>query len=173
MFTKNKSTPTSTSGSSIKPSQGNPVQKAIKPASSKPTARTAPSIISADMGIVGSVSSDGEMQIDGRIDGDVTAVSITIGQSGTIQGEVKAQTVIVRGRIIGSIRARKVELETGAHVEGDIVHASLAIQSNAVFQGQVKHADNPLQASSGASASDSSDTVTAQANGATDSALPS
>ena len=123
------------------------MQNAIKSASTKPTARSAPSIISADMGITGSVTSDGEMQIDGRIDGDVTAVSITIGQTGTIQGEVKAQTVIVRGRIIGSIRARKVELETGAHVEGDIVHASLAIQSNAVFQGQVKHADNPLQTS--------------------------
>ena len=84
------------------------MQNAIKPASAKPTARSAPSIISADMGIKGSVTSDGEMQIDGKIDGDVTAVSITIGQTGTIQGEVRAQTVIVRGRIIGSIRARKV-----------------------------------------------------------------
>ena len=105
MFTKNKSSsPTPTTPS--KTSSGNPMQNAIKPASAKPTARSAPSIISADMGIKGSVTSDGEMQIDGKIDGDVTAVSITIGQTGTIQGEVRAQTVIVRGRIIGSIRAR-------------------------------------------------------------------
>ena len=120
-------------------------QNAIRPAATKPTARSAPSIISADMAITGSVTSDGEMQIDGKIEGDVTAVSITIGQTGSIQGEVKAQTVVVRGRIVGAIRARKVELESGAHVEGDIVHASLAIQSNAVFQGQVKHASDPLE----------------------------
>lgn len=91
------------------------------------------------------------MQIDGKIEGDVSAVSITIGQTGSIQGEVKAQTVVVRGRIVGSIRARKVELESGAHVEGDIVHASLAIQSNAVFQGQVRHADDPLEQKSSSS----------------------
>lgn len=142
MFTKTKGTGNT---ADTKPSSATPAQNAIRAASSKPTARTAPSIISADMSVKGSVSSDGEMQIDGKIDGDVTAVSITIGQTGAIMGEVCAQTVVVRGRIVGSIRARKVELESGAHVEGDIVHASLAIQSNAVFQGQVKHASDPLQ----------------------------
>ncbi len=142
MFTKtNKGTGGNTS---TKTSVTSPAQNAIRPASSKPTARSAPSIISSDMLISGSVSSDGEMQIDGKIEGDVSAISITIGQTGAIQGEVRAETVIVRGRITGSIRARKVELESGANVEGDIVHASLAIQSNAVFQGQVKHDTDPL-----------------------------
>lgn len=145
MFTKSKGG----DGPDKKTSTGpTPAQNAIRPAASKPTARSAPSIISADMLIKGSVSSDGEMQIDGKIEGDVSAASITIGQTGAIQGEVRAQTAVVRGRIIGSIRARKVELESGAHVEGDIVHASLAIQSNAVFQGQVKHASDPLQETS-------------------------
>jgi len=142
MFTKSKGGDGPEKKTSAAPT---PAQNAIRPAAAKPTARSAPSIISADMHIKGSVSSDGEMQIDGKIEGDVSAVSITIGQTGSIQGEVRAQTAVVRGRIIGSIRARKVELESGAHVEGDIVHASLAIQSNAVFQGQVKHASDPLQ----------------------------
>lgn len=160
MFTKPKG-PTDTSGKQT----ATPTQNAIRPAASKPTARSAPSIISSDMLIKGSVSSDGEMQIDGKIEGDVAATSITIGQTGSIQGEVKAQTVIVRGKIMGSIRARKVELESGAHVDGDIVHASLAIQSNAVFQGQVKHADDPLKqqsatAPTSASASETSTTTT-------------
>ncbi len=142
MFTKtNKGNDTTSSQKSSTP----PAQSAIRSAASKPTARSAPSIISADMFIKGSVTSDGEMQIDGKIEGDVSAVSLTIGQTGSIQGEVKAQTVVVRGRIVGAVRARKVELESGAHVEGDIVHASLAIQSNAVFQGQVKHSSDPLK----------------------------
>lgn len=143
MFTKtNKGNDTQ---SSPKSNNTPPAQTAIRSASTKPTARSAPSIISADMYIKGSVTSDGEMQIDGKIEGDVSAVSLTIGQTGSIQGEVKAQTVVVRGRIVGAVRARKVELESGAHVEGDIVHASLAIQSNAVFQGQVKHSSDPLK----------------------------
>lgn len=157
MFTKTKSTDTPSENKSAAPQT--PVQNALRPASSKPTARSAPSIISADMLIKGSVLTDGEMQIDGKIEGDVTAASLTIGQTGVIQGEVKAQTIVVRGRIIGSIRARKVELESGAHVEGDIVHASLAIQSNAVFQGQVKHAADPLQQTDGGAAGSRPDTA--------------
>lgn len=143
MFTKSKGTDT---GSDKKQTpMPTPAQTAIRPAAAKPTARSGPSIISADMTIIGSVTSDGEMQIDGKIEGDIGAISLTIGQTGSVRGEVRAQTVVVRGRIIGSIRARKVELESGAHVEGDIVHASLAIQSNAVFEGQVKHTADPLK----------------------------
>ncbi|KCZ94511.1 putative lipoprotein [Hyphomonas johnsonii MHS-2] len=110
----------------------------------KPAARAA-SIICADMKINGSVTSEGALQIDGVVDGDVSATDITIGASGHITGEVKAEVVKVKGKIRGSIRARKVELESGAHVKGDIVHASLQIQANAVFEGQVKHADDPLK----------------------------
>ncbi|MEM7661905.1 MAG: polymer-forming cytoskeletal protein [Pseudomonadota bacterium] len=138
MFTKAK-------GNEPTKSETPPAQNAIRPANSKPGTRAAPSIISADMVIKGSVTSQGEMQIDGVIEGDVQGSSLTIGQTGSIQGEVIAQAVTVRGKVIGSIRARKVELETGSRVEGDIVHATLAIQSNAVFEGQVKHADDPLK----------------------------
>ncbi len=142
MFTKtNKGgeSPTAATGT------GSPAQDAIRPASAKPTARPAASLICADMTITGSVLSDGSLQIDGTVEGDVQAADITIGSSGVITGEVKAELVRVKGTIRGSIRARKVELETGAKVEGDIVHSSLSIQANAVFEGQVKHANDPLK----------------------------
>lgn len=141
MFTKTKA------GESPAPtaSAPNPTQDAIRSAASKPAGRAAASIICGDMKINGSVSSEGALQIDGHVDGDVAAADITVGQSGQIVGEVKAEVVKVKGTIRGSIRARKVELESGARVEGDIVHTSLSIQSNAVFEGQVKHADDPLK----------------------------
>ena len=139
MFTKNKST------ESAPPLT--PAQDAIRSAASKPTARTAASIICSDMHIVGSVSSEGALEIDGTVDGDVTALDIVIGASGVITGEVKAEVVRVKGTIKGAIRARKVELETGATVKGDIVHSSLSIQPNTVFEGQVKFADDPLETS--------------------------
>lgn len=141
MFQKNSRTATPTPQEPQKPA---PVQDTIRAAASKPAARAA-SIICSDVKINGSVVSDGALQIDGVVDGDVSATDITIGASGQITGEVKAEVVKVKGRIKGSIRARKVELETGAHVKGDIVHASLQIQSNAVFEGQVKHAEDPLR----------------------------
>lgn len=141
MFTKNSKTP---DHPPVEPPKVAAAQDAIRGAATKTAARAA-SIICADMKINGSVTSEGSLQIDGIVDGDVTATDITIGASGQITGEVKAEVVKVKGKIRGSIRARKVELETGAHVKGDIVHASLQIQSNAVFEGQVKHADDPLR----------------------------
>lgn len=127
------------------PLSSNPAQEAIRGASSKPAGRAAASIICADMKINGSVYSEGALQVDGSVEGDVTAQDITIGASGTITGEVIAEVITVKGTIRGSIRGRKVELETGAKVEGDIVHTSLTIQANAVFEGQVKHATDPLK----------------------------
>ncbi len=144
MFTKTKGADSQHAPTA---SAGNPTQEAIRSASSKPAARTAASLICSDMKIVGSVTSDGALQIDGKIEGDVSAQDIVIGASGVISGEVIAEVLVVKGTIKGSIRARKVELETGAKVEGDIIHTSLSIQPNAVFEGQVKHAADPLQAS--------------------------
>ena len=141
MFTKNNKTPDNTPVEAPKVALA---QDAIRVAATKTAARAA-SIICADMKINGSVISEGSLQIDGIVDGDVSATDITIGASGQITGEVKAEVVKVKGKIRGSIRARKVELETGAHVKGDIVHSSLQIQPNAVFEGQVKHADDPLR----------------------------
>ncbi len=153
MFTKNKNSSTPQSPQMPAPTKPATQHDAIRGAAMKPSSRAA-SIICGDMKINGSVVSEGALQIDGIVDGDVSATDITIGASGQITGEVKAEVVRVKGKIIGSIRARKVDLETGAHVKGDIVHSSLQIQSNAVFEGQVKHADNPLRDASPKGAND-------------------
>ncbi len=107
-------------------------------------ARSGPSIISADMKIVGAVQSTGEVEIFGQIEGDVRASGVTIGENGAVKGKVVAESVVVRGTIEGRIHGRKVQLCTGAKVHGDIFHASLAIEPNALFEGAVKHAQDPM-----------------------------
>lgn len=145
MFTKTKGeTP---------PAGFTPAQDAVRSASSKPAARVGASIICSDVEIKGSIKSAGALQIDGQVEGDVSSGDITIGSTGQIIGEIKAETLRVKGKIVGSIRARKVELETGATVEGDIYHAALIIQPDASFEGQVKREENPLKESAPKAAS--------------------
>lgn len=122
-----------------------PAQDAVRSASSKPAARVGASIICSDVQIKGSIKSAGALQIDGQVEGDITSGDVTIGSTGQIIGEIKAETLRVKGKIVGSIRARKVELETGASVEGDIFHAALIIQPDANFEGQVRREENPLK----------------------------
>ncbi len=107
-------------------------------------ARSGPSIISADVKMTGHIVSQGEIDINGQIEGDVRASALTVGETGAVKGEVIAESVVVRGTVEGRIRGRKVQLCTGAKVRGDIFHASLAIEPNAIFEGAVKHAQDPM-----------------------------
>jgi cytoskeletal protein CcmA (bactofilin family) len=104
----------------------------------------APSIISADLVVNGTLSSTGDIQIDGRVEGDVQSAGLVIGDKAFIHGEVMAEDVTVRGRVQGSIRARKVLLCSTSHVEGNILHEAFAVETGAFFEGNCRHHDNPL-----------------------------
>lgn len=120
MFSKNSK------GSSTEVSQ----QPAAKP--------SPPSIISADLKIVGDLSSDGEIQIDGSIDGDIRTKSLLVGETADIKGEIVAETVVVHGAITGQIKSRDVNLAKTAHVVGDVLHENLSIDTGAFLEGHCK-----------------------------------
>ena len=97
-----------------------------------------PSIISADLKIVGDLRSEGEIQIDGTIEGDIRTNSLLVGETANIKGEIVADTVYVHGSISGQIKSREVNLAKTAHVVGDILHENLAIETGAFLEGHCK-----------------------------------
>ena len=105
---------------------------------------SAPSIISADLVVNGTLTSTGDIQIDGRVEGDVRSAGLVVGDKAFIQGEVLAEDLTVRGRIQGSIRARKVLLCSTCHVEGNILHEAFSVEAGAFFEGNCRHSDNPM-----------------------------
>jgi cytoskeletal protein CcmA (bactofilin family) len=113
--------------------------------------KAAPSIISSDMTVNGALNAAGDIQVDGKVDGDITSGSLTVGEKALVNGEILAEEVIVRGKIVGSIRARKVQLCSTCHVEGDIYHQALAVETGAYFEGNCRHSDDPLKEGTGAS----------------------
>jgi cytoskeletal protein CcmA (bactofilin family) len=118
---------------------------AVATTSAKRSGRaSAPSIISADLTVVGMLISAGDVQVDGRIEGDVRAKGLVIGDEANIQGDVYAEDAVIRGRVEGGIRANKVQLCATSHVEGAILHEALAVEAGAFFEGNCRHSDNPL-----------------------------
>ena len=108
-----------------------------------------PSIISTDFRVAGNVTSEGDIQLDGSVEGNVKARSLTIGQGGAVRGEVKADKVQVQGTVTGPIRARTVEIAKSAKVTGDVFYESLTVETGAVIDGACKRwdadkADKPL-----------------------------
>ncbi|MBU6298334.1 MAG: polymer-forming cytoskeletal protein [Alphaproteobacteria bacterium] len=121
-----------------------PVGPAAMQAKRMPRSSSAPSIISADLTVTGTLASTGDIQIDGRVEGDVHSAGLVIGDKAFIHGDVTAEEVTVRGRVQGSVRARKVLLASTCHVEGNILHEAFAVETGAFFEGNCRHADNPL-----------------------------
>ncbi|MES2894534.1 polymer-forming cytoskeletal protein [Phenylobacterium sp. LH3H17] len=96
----------------------------------------APSLISDNITIEGSVIGEGELQIDGVVRGEVRVDKVTIGETGHVEGAIFAEVVETRGRVIGQISAKQVRLHGTAYVDGDITHEQLAMESGAFFQGR-------------------------------------
>jgi cytoskeletal protein CcmA (bactofilin family) len=107
--------------------------------------------IGSGMSIVGTVECNGPAQVFGRIEGELRASDLMIGDGAAIDGSVIAQNVTICGHVKGTIRAVRVKLENGAAVEGDIFHRSLSIDENSLFEGSSRRVENPIDTSSSTS----------------------
>ena len=105
---------------------------------------TVPSIISGDLVVKGTLVSAGDLQIDGRVEGDIRAGALVVGEKASIEGDIIAEDATVRGHVQGSIRARKIQLCATGRVQGNILHEALSMEAGAYFEGNCRHSDNPL-----------------------------
>ena len=95
------------------------------------------STLSSDLQFEGSVSGGGDLQVDGSIKGDVRVGRLIVGETGAIEGNVAADYLEVRGRVVGAVTGKQVKLVSTAYVDGDISAEQLSIDIGAYFQGRV------------------------------------
>ena len=106
------------------------------PAAARPRTPSVPSILGRDITITGDIKTDGDVQVDGRLDGNIKAGSLTVGESGAVNGKIIAGTVHVRGKVTGKIEANVVDLSDTANVQADLVQDQLTIANGAFFDGK-------------------------------------
>ena len=107
---------------------------------------TKASLIAEGTTVDGGVSGDCQLQVDGIVHGDVAVTHLSVGEGGKVEGASKAQSVEVRGRVLGSIAAKEVKLLAGCNVEGDISHEQLIIEPGAIFEGRSLRLQRPVAA---------------------------
>ena len=90
------------------------------------------------------MKTDGDVQIDGVVDGDVESDFLTIGDSAIVNGSIVGEVIRVAGTVNGEITGRVVELTRTARIAGDINHHSLAIEAGAFVQGLCRCIDPKL-----------------------------
>lgn len=109
--------------------------------SPKPTDIAGMILIGKSFVIKGQVSCDGDLYIDGQIEGSVDPKGhrLTIGPEGRLKANVSARAVVVRGRLEGNIQAsERVDLKQSAIVVGDIVTQTISIESGANIKGSIE-----------------------------------
>src|SRR5215467_6073819 len=93
-------------------------------------------VIAKGLKIVGSVTVEGLVEVNGQIDGELHCISLVIARGAHINGIVAADRIVVDGTVEGPIQGGAVILKSQAHVVGDIHHRSLAIERGAYFDGR-------------------------------------
>lgn len=93
-------------------------------------------VIGAETIIRGEISSKGTVKIDGRLEGDITADCVIIGDSGSVVGDVAAKTFIAGGKLQGNVRSSEsVEILSSGEINGDIATPRLSVAEGAIFDG--------------------------------------
>ena len=90
--------------------------------------------------IEGEMSGNEDIVVDGKIDGTIQLPEhvLTIGRAGRVTAQVSAKSVVVLGRLNGTIRASdKVSIAETGRVEGQISAPRLAVAEGACLQGTV------------------------------------
>ena len=85
----------------------------------------------------GTINVPHSIRIDGSFKGKLqTAESITIGDAGVVEAEIKAHSAFVFGKVVGNMYIEdRVELQASATVIGDLHVKELVINEGAVFHG--------------------------------------
>jgi cytoskeletal protein CcmA (bactofilin family) len=106
------------------------------PSHSAPRKLAMASLVAEGVRIKGDFATEGDLHLDGTLEGDLSVGQLTVGETGALNGAVQADSVEIRGRVTGTITARRVRLWATARVDGDISHGELAIEAGARFVGQ-------------------------------------
>lgn len=87
--------------------------------------------------IDGNIKTDNSIRVDGGIKGKlVSKNTVTVGESGRIQGDIEALNAIIAGKVKGKVVVgEKLVLESTASLVGELKAKKLIIDEGSVFEG--------------------------------------
>lgn len=95
------------------------------------------SLISSGVEIKGDINSQGSIRIDGQVEGNINIKGdLILGEKGKIKGEVKAENIIIAGKLEGRATAgTRFEIAATGSITGDINATTLIIDEGGTLDG--------------------------------------
>jgi cytoskeletal protein CcmA (bactofilin family) len=105
------------------------------------------SIIGAGMRVVGDISADGVVKIEGTVNGSVRAAKqVLVARGGEVEGDVVSREAIIGGEVRGAIYAEeRVELQATSVVHGDVHTKKLFVQEGGEINGVLRMGEDAGQ----------------------------
>jgi len=87
----------------------------------------------------GELNVRGTLRVDGTVEGQLDADYVILSESAEVKGEIKAERIIIGGKVDGNVRAQElVEIKSKGKIFGDIFTPKLAIMEGAELNGKVE-----------------------------------
>jgi cytoskeletal protein CcmA (bactofilin family) len=122
-----------------KPAEPPPPPPRPSPPAAPPVARAASSacVIGPKIKIVGELSGDEDVLVEGQIEGEIRITrDLRVGAGGVVKAKIAAQSIIVSGEIVGDCEASgRVELQSTGKLTGNIRAPKIVIAEGAMFRG--------------------------------------
>lgn len=96
------------------------------------------SIIGQDMNIVGDLSFKSKIQIDGRLQGNLSGTCLVLSESGRIVGDVATDSLICYGQIDGNLTVGKLFLKKTGVINGRVETSDLSVESGGCLNGEIR-----------------------------------
>jgi cytoskeletal protein CcmA (bactofilin family) len=97
------------------------------------------SVVAKNVVITGNIHTDGIFQLDGQLIGDFHGQSLTIGESGSIKGNIQVNSLQNNGRVDGSIWVKQANFTSCARINGDVNYCELNVESGCLVNGSYKN----------------------------------
>jgi cytoskeletal protein CcmA (bactofilin family) len=94
-------------------------------------------LISNGTKIVGDISTEGDIRIDGDLKGNIRAKGrLVVGASGKIEGDITCRNIEISGEVKGKIAvAELLAMRATSKIQGEIMTAKLSVEPGSVFSG--------------------------------------
>jgi cytoskeletal protein CcmA (bactofilin family) len=113
------------------------------PVKAVPPNKTA--VLAADIVFQGNIQSEGDIELDGVIDGNVACRVLMIGRTGAVNGNIVAREVTVHGEVSGSIISHSVRLGASGKVMGALSYESLTVERGAYLDASCSMLQGKLE----------------------------
>lgn len=103
------------------------------------------SIIAKDLTVVGDLTSEGVVKIEGTVEGVIRAATqVLVAPGAVVRGDLHTAEAVIGGRIEGTVHATdRVEVQSTAAIHGDVLTRRIVVLEGGTVNGSVKMGATP------------------------------